>query len=297
MNIILFTISILAISFAIYEKYNSNRLLKNLNNMLDKGLSSDYSEDVFDETNLSKIESKLYRLIDANKLSQDNLEIEYKRVQSLIGDISHQTKTPIANILMYLELLLESELDEDSRILAEEIKPHVNKLHFLIQALIKTSRLEMGIIKVKPEKNNLKTLLNNIYNDFVPTAKGKDIAIELIDNGDIFSNFDTKWTQEALSNILDNAIKYSPKNSIIKIKYYSYEIFNRIDIIDNGIGIDEENYGRIFERFWRDSSLSRVEGVGIGLYLTREIINQQGGYIKVNSVKDNGSIFSIFLPK
>ena len=108
--------------------------------------------------------------------------------------------------------------------------------------------------------------------------------------------FDVKWTTEAIENIVDNAIKYTPEGGDITLAVTSYELFLRIDIADTGIGIAESEYADIFKRFYRSQAVNTIEGVGIGLYLARQIITGQGGYIKVTSTLGQGTTFSVFLP-
>ena len=133
--------------------------------------------------------------------------------------------------------------------------------------------------------------------------KGIDLALFLCqipilfgNDTDAFAVFDFKWTAEALANIVDNAIKYT-EHGTITISAVSYEMFARIDISDTGSGIPETEQAKIFARFYRSNSVQKQEGVGIGLYLDRQIISGEGGYIKVASVPGKGSTFSIFLPK
>ena len=113
---------------------------------------------------------------------------------------------------------------------------------------------------------------------------------------DISGTFDPKWTAEALANIVDNAVKYT-EQGLITISAVSYEMFVRIDISDSGIGISENEQAQIFARFYRSKNVQEQEGVGIGLYLARQIISGESGYIKVASVLGEGSTFSVFLPK
>ena len=113
---------------------------------------------------------------------------------------------------------------------------------------------------------------------------------------DAFAVFDGKWTAEALANIVDNAIKYT-EHGTIRISAVSYEMFARIDIADTGLGIPESEQAKIFARFYRSKAVQEQEGVGIGLYLARQILSGEGGYIKVDSVPGKGSTFSVFLPK
>ena len=169
------------------------------------------------------------------------------------------------------------------------------KLRFLIDSLIKLSRLENGIISLSPQHTALQSLLQGIAEQYSAKAAEKGLSLSLHDT-DIFATFDSKWTAEALANIVDNAIKYT-EHGAIKISAVSYEMFARIDISDTGTGILESEQAKIFARFYRSNSVQKQEGVGIGLYLARQIISGEGGYIKVSSVPGKGSTFSVFLPK
>ena len=113
---------------------------------------------------------------------------------------------------------------------------------------------------------------------------------------DIILAHDRKWTSEALFNILDNAVKYTPADGDIQVSVQSWEFYVKIDITDSGKGIAESRQGMIFKRFYREKEVHDVEGIGIGLFLTREIVTLQGGYIKVTSAVGSGSTFSVFLP-
>ncbi|MCR5122297.1 MAG: sensor histidine kinase, partial [Ruminococcus sp.] len=128
-----------------------------------------------------------------------------------------------------------------------------------------------------------------------PKAESKKIVIKYTRESHT-AKFDSKWTREALFNILDNAVKYSPEKSSIAVDVQMYEMFVCISVSDNGIGIAEDELPRIFGRFYRGQNVREQSGVGIGLYLSRRIIEEQGGYITVESVPGKGSVFRIFLP-
>ena len=168
------------------------------------------------------------------------------------------------------------------------------KLHFLIDSLVKLSRLENGIISLAPQRAALQPLLEGLIAQHTAKAAEKGLSLQLLDT-DGFATFDAKWTAEALSNIVDNAIKYTTHGTIT-ISAVSYEIFARIDILDSGPGIPESEQAKIFTRFYRAKTVHEQEGVGIGLYLSRQIISGEGGYIKVTSAPGKGSTFSVFLP-
>jgi signal transduction histidine kinase len=276
--------------------FTDKKLLARLDKMLEDGINGTFSESDYDETQLSKLESKWLRYLTSSKLSAQKTEQEREKLQELVSDISHQTKTPLSNILLYTQLLQEQDIDGQSRQLVDEIRQQSEKLEFLIQSLVKTSRLETGTFQLAPLKNNIDSVIDAAIEQITPKAKSKQIKI-MYSSQSHTAKFDIKWTREALFNILDNAVKYSPRNSVIKITVYAYEMFACVSVADQGIGIPEEELPRIFGRFYRGQNVREQNGVGIGLYLCRQIIEGQGGYITVESTVNQGSIFKIFLPR
>lgn len=278
----------------LYQK--TSKTINRLDSMIESAISDNFSETDFSEEKLSRLEAKMYRYLSKGKAAQKQTMAEKNTIKELVSDISHQSKTPIANILLYTELLKEKEiLNEEAKGFVNQIAVQTEKLNFLIQSLIKTSRLETGIIAVVPKEQKIKELLEAIKYNFAGQPENKILIFREVP--DISACFDLKWTIEAISNIVDNAVKYTPEQGKIAVSVKEYEMFVRIDIEDNGIGISEEETAKIFLRFYRSQRVSDEKGVGIGLYLTREIISRQGGYIKVSSELEKGSCFSVFLPK
>lgn len=294
---IFFIIIIISLIFLTAFMYiRTSRTLKRIDNMLDNAINNTFSETGFTEERLSRLESKMYRYISAGQTAQSRVIAERNAVKTLVSDISHQTKTPISNILLYTQLLDETpQLSDSTGYIISNINEQAEKLNFLIQSLIKVSRLESGIVSVVPKENSVKQLLDNM--DFAIPAQNKDISIVIKDIPDINACFDMKWTNEAVSNLIDNAVKYTPPGGTVAVSAKEYEMFVRIDVADTGIGISEDETAKIFTRFYRSPSVSDEKGVGIGLYLAREIITREGGYIKVDSKPGKGSVFSVFLPK
>ena len=258
-------------------------------------MDGSFSESTFDESKLSSLETKFAHYLSAAETSSRNVAKEKDRIKSLIADISHQTKTPIANLLLYSELLMEEDFPASAKANVDALYNQSEKLRFLIDSLVKLSRLENGIISLSPQHTALQPLLQGITEQYSTRAAEKGLTLYLHDT-DIFATFDSKWTAEALANIVDNAIKYT-EHGTITISAESYEMFARIDISDTGSGISESEQSKIFARFYRSKNVREQEGVGIGLYLARQIISCEGGYIKVASAPGKGSTFSIFLPK
>lgn len=292
--LLIIIIILIAAICAIYLR--TSKILTCVDKMIDSAISNNFEESSFTEKRLSKLESKMYRFLISRNTALKKINSEKDVIKTLISDISHQTKTPISNILLYSQLLKEiPDLDNNAKEISNQIEIQTEKLSFLISSLIKTSRLENGIINVVPKENSIKKLLKSI--NFKSIAAEKQIICNIEPTPEITAVFDFKWTLEAISNIVDNAIKYTPRNGKITVTTAEYEMFVRIDVADTGIGISEEDTTKIFTRFYRSADVSNEKGVGIGLYLSREILSKEGGYIKVSSQQGKGSVFSIFLPK
>jgi signal transduction histidine kinase len=277
---------------------SSKKYLRKLDAMLDEAIAGAFQAKTCDESMLSKIESKMARFLGSAQLRREQIENEQGRVRSLISDISHQTKTPIANIALYTQLLGEQDLTDEQRKLAGQIAKSSDKLNFLIQALVKTSRLESGIITVEPHSADVCDLIDAAVSECKSKADAKNITLTaLCNDAPITSKYDLRWCAEALSNIIDNAVKYTQPGGDVTIGAIEYEMFARVDVTDTGRGIRESDLPKVFGRFWRAAESADNSGVGIGLYLAREIVTACGGYIKIKSELGKGSTFSVFLPK
>lgn len=241
---------------------------------------------------------------DLNKLSKSinikikNLDKEKENIKELVTDISHQLKTPLASLKLYNSLLLEEDLEEEDR--TEFLKTSgmsINKLQSLIESLVNISRLETSMISIKKENKNIKATIIKAIESVKPKAINNFISINLNDFDDKIVPHDLKWTEECIFNILDNAVKYTNLKGKIDIYVQDAINFIRIDIKDNGIGIDKNEFNNIFKRFYRSEEVQDLEGSGVGLYLSRKILESQGGNIIVSSQKGEGSKFSLFLTK
>lgn len=275
--------------------FKTNQIINRLNQMIDNAIEGRPIENGFDESKMSALETKLSRFLAANSATKTQLAEEKTKINELISDISHQTKTPLSNILLYTQLLSERDLPMQDRDLVTALIEQAEKLNFLVSSLVKTSRLETGVISVTPKSSAIQGLIDDVAAQAQPKAADKQIHL-ITASTSIMANFDPKWTGEALYNIIDNAIKYTPYGGNVTISATAYQLFCRIDIIDTGMGITEEEVPKVFSRFYRSPCVSDREGVGIGLYLARKIISAQSGYIKVKSLPGTGSTFSVFLP-
>ncbi|OAB41460.1 sensor histidine kinase [Paenibacillus glacialis] len=296
-SVVAMVVLVFAFLSVLYMRHREKTTIQRMNELLDSAINNTFSEPTYDETMISALESKLSRFLTLSKSSESNIAEERNRIKALVSDISHQTKTPISNIMMYAQLLQEQgELSEQSKSCVEEITIQSEKLSFLIQALVRTSRLETGLITVNPMQSSVAVLLMNAVDAVTKKAEENQITVNVTCDHNLQAFFDPKWTEEAIYNILDNGVKYTRAGGHIWISAVAYELFTRIDIEDNGIGIEEQDINNIFKRFYRSVHVNPYEGVGIGLYLTREIVSVEGGYIKVKSELGKGTVFSVFLP-
>ena len=278
---------------------DARRTVRRLDRMLSTAIDGGCGEESFDESAPSALESRMARFLNGSARSLRGVQRQRESIQRLLSDISHQTKTPLANLRLYSSLLMEEELTPRQREQAQVILQQSEKLSFLIETLVKLSRLETDVLAVTPKSQPLSPLLERAASQAKAAAEQKGIALQLHlqQQAEMRALYDLRWTAEALGNLLDNAVKYTPPGGCIQVSATQYELFCRIDVHDNGIGIAEEEQAQIFGRFYRGRQVREQEGLGIGLYLAREIAQKQGGYLKLSSRPGQGSTFSLYLPR
>ena len=282
----------------LHNRYNDD-LLEQIT-LLIEALVEQQERQIFSEaedTLTARLQHQLLKLRNILTAQNQMLAQEKEQIKTLISDISHQIKTPIAAANTFAELLSDGELSAEERTeYITTLQMSLGKLTFLTNSLIKMSRLESGIISLKLEKNSLNEIVLQAVKTVYAKAKEKDILITFECDQAFEAVLDFNWTAEAISNVIDNAVKYTPQGGFVRLQITEYPSFLRLDISDSGVGIPEEEQAKIFGRFYRGKQSVGTDGVGIGLYLTREIINKQNGYMKVSS-DENGSTFSMFLKK
>ena len=285
-----------ALGAVFYSRWRTARLLARLDEMLAAAMDGSFTEQRFDESRLSALESRLAQYLAASSVSAQNLQAQKNQISALVSDISHQTRTPVANLQLYAQLLAEQPLGPEGRACAEAIETQAQKLQSLIEALVKTSRLESGVLALHPAPGELAPMVERAAAQYAPKAAARGLSLTM---GPIAGSavFDPKWTEEALCNLLDNAVKYTPAGGAVTVSVQAYELFAAVRVRDTGPGIPEEEQAKIFGRFYRAPAAYQAEGVGIGLYLARQIAAGQGGYLKVESVPGAGSTFSLYLPR
>ena len=282
----------------LHNRYNDD-LLEQIT-LLIEALVEQQERQIFSEaedTLTARLQHQLLKLRNILTAQNQMLAQEKEQIKTLISDISHQIKTPIAAANTFAELLSDGELSAEERTeYITTLQMSLGKLTFLTNSLIKMSRLESGIISLKPEKNSLNEIVLQAVKTVYAKAKEKGILITFECDQTFEAVLDFNWTAEAISTVIDNAVKYTPQGGFVRLQITEYPSFLRLDISDSGVGIPEEEQAKIFGRFYRGKQSVGTDGVGIGLYLTREIINKQNGYMKVSS-DENGSTFSMFLRK
>ena len=279
---ILAILAVCAIAFAI-ERRKNQRILDRFERILG-GESADHIAD----EHLTPTERRLITRLCELETREAKVQNGYKSISSLVAEIAHQSKTPLSSILMY------TELSENGGI----IRTQTEKLSFLMDSLTKLAKCEGGLIaeNLSPKENSVKELLRQVIEANFTAADAKNIEIRCDVPDDLTAVFDLRWTAEAVGNILDNAVKYSPDRCEITISACAYDMFVRIDIADHGCGIPEDELCHIWKRFYRGKNAENHSGVGIGLYLTANILNTEGGRVSAKS-DGNGSTFTVFLPK
>lgn len=287
---VLISLLVLIIGILLYKYIVLRNEMSELSDYIDKALDGNLEITEFDEKELSKIKSKLIKFLYANQVKEAKINTEKNKTKDLIADISHQTKTPITNLSLYISLLEDDPKDE----YLEIIKYELNKLEFLIQNLVKSSRLESDIISLQKNQANLKDIVEDVLREFKVILDEKNISINLKDQ-DLIFDLDERWLKEAIHNLVDNAIKYSPNGSTINISVYKSYLNYNLDIENECTDLSEETLPKIFERFYRGKNSVSKDGLGLGLFIAREIIEKHGGNIRA-SLDENRIKFSVDFP-
>ena len=249
------------------------------------------------EDRISKLTHKANRITRMLTDETTRAKAEKETVQGFISDLSHQMKTPLSGIAMYTELMLEPDITyENTQEFLSRVKISVDKLQWMTDSLIKLSRLETGIIALNVTRTGIRDTIMQAVTLVQGEAYRHDITVIVNDFKDLPLCHDKKWTVEAIVNILDNAVKYSPTGGVITVDMTLLQQYVKIVISDTGIGIPKEEWNKIFKRFYRGQNVKDKEGVGLGLYLVRVIMESQGGYVMVGADKEIGTDFSLFLP-
>lgn len=228
------------------------------------------------------------------------LREEEDSTKALITDISHQLKTPLASLRMSYELITGDAVTEDEqREFQAQGEKEMQKLEELLDELVNLSRLEAHMITLKPVSASLKETITEAVSQIYMKARQKDIAVGVEMETDFTVCHDVKWTTEALANVLENAVKYSEAHTAVTVRVTPLVKNVLIAVEDEGMGIDKEEIARIYQRFYRGTRAKELvkEGAGVGLYLTRMILERQGGTISAKRKANRGTVFQMTLPR
>lgn len=276
-----------------------SQIVAALSDLLDS-LSELERQEVFPEnedTLLSKLQSKTDKIVTTLRLQNEWERAEHENIKGLVSDLSHQLKTPISNLKMYTEFLKNPHVTiEERQQYLHILDLSVERLIFLSESMIKVSRLESGLITLHCEKQSINETILQAVKDIYTDAKKADIMIAYKEEISCDILHDRRWTAEACFNLLDNAVKYGKPGNEIILAVRELGLTIEISVTDQNEPISGEERTRIFERFYRGQNACEKDGIGIGLYLAREIIEKQGGCLSVHPV-GQGNRFSIVLPK
>ena len=295
---IILILTVILICTIIYYRRKISSFSEELIRILDD-MTAENSPDfkITEDTVDGKINIRLKRLYEILNGKTEQSKRDKEKMQSLISDISHQVKTPVANLKMYMQILSRRDMKEEKRCEFLELSlAQTEKLEFLMQALVKMSRLETGIISFEKEKISAAEIIGESLVQIIPAAENKNITVQVNCPENIFVFCDRKWTTEAVFNILDNAVKYTPENGSVTVSADINDFYAQIKIKDSGAGIPETEQAKIFGRFYRSEAVKNIDGLGIGLFLSRNIISGQGGFIIVKSEPPHGTEFIVNIP-
>ncbi len=250
------------------------------------------------DTLFEKIVTQIQRISEINYANEKILEQKQEDMKQFLAEISHQIRTPLANMETYLALLEDDSVTEEKQTYLKAVTNSEQKIHFLIEKFMIAARMENRIIQIHKQILDLKETVAEAIFQVYQKAQVKKIYIEIQEEKDIEKMVlhDKNWICESIYNLLDNSIKYSPENSKIMVCMEDNEMFTEIRVEDEGIGITPKEENKIFQLYYRGENTYQQEGFGMGLFITREIVKKHDGFMRVKR-KNKGLAMSIFLPK
>lgn len=292
--IVLFNVLYMAIIF-IYLKQRDkkiNQITQYINEIKNRKYDLDINENSEDE--LSNLKNELYKITIMLKEESEISRQDKENIKMSVEDISHQLKTPLTSIVIMLDNLKDNpNMDEDTKQrFIFEISKQVDWINWLVISILKLSRLEANVVKFSDKKINVKKFIDEIIDNLEIPIEIKNQKIIIEGNEDASFIGDYKWQQEAITNIIKNAIEHNKENGKITIKYEENVLFTKITIIDEGQGIAKEDLKHIFERFYKAQN-SSDNSVGIGLSLAKNIIEKNNGMINCKSEIGKGTEFIV----
>lgn len=292
--IILFIVALTLIFF----RYNSSqgKKINEITRYIEEINKKNYKLDIEDnsEDELSILKNELYKVTVMLKELAENSQNDKLKLKDSLSDISHQLKTPITSIIIMLDNILDDkEMPENIRNeFIKDIKREIINIKFLVESILKLSKIDSNTVKFIKKEVNIKELITEALKNISMMRDIKNIKINVKGNDVDAITCDIKWQIEAITNILKNCIEHSKENGEITIEYGKNNIYTEIKIIDYGTGIEKQDLPHIFERFYKGKNSSN-DSIGIGLALSKSIIESNNGYIEAESVLGKGTIFTI----
>lgn len=292
---IVLTAAFLGVVFwSIYEKRKTYRMIDSL---LDKAMNQEeISDSDVKEGEYSALVGKIRHLQEVLESHVQSAQEEKNQVKSLVSNMSHQLKTPLANLSVYTELMGSTTLSEKERaVFSEKMKKQTEKLDWIVESLSKMVKLEQNIERFEMQDTSIRQTILDAVDTVYEKMETKKIRFELQPFEDRKLSHNRRWTTEVFVNLMENAVKYTESGGEISICVQPYELYTEIQISDTGRGIRKEEWNHIFKRFYRSPEVENIEGSGIGLYLSNLILEKENGYMTVKSEFGKGSCFSVFL--
>lgn len=275
------------------RKRELEKISDNLAKIMDKkelSRPSEYTDDL-----ISKIDHQVFRLQTMTEQYEETLKNDREEIKNLIAQIAHQLRTPLTNMEAYLEFLEEDLEEEERRKYLQAVKLSEEKIYFLTESFIKMSRLQGEVIQIQKEEADIVLTVARAMKQIQKKAEEKQIKMELQGEKSIIFQHDENWICEAVFNLLDNAVKYSKQGTTVRAGAEKNEMFVKIWVRDEGIGILPGEENKVFQRFYRGDNAAGAQGFGLGLFLTREIVLKHGGFVRIKREK-TGTTVEIYLP-
>lgn len=294
--LVLVVIILVIYLFFIINKFKRTKKINKIIELISKINRRNFAIDVEDytEDELSALKQEIYKTSLMLRSEADNSLKDKLNLKDSLSDISHQLKTPLTSITIMIDNILDNEeMDiKTRRKFLINIKREIININFLVQNLLKISKFDANVIKFNKEEVFIKDIVNEAIKKVSALSELKGISIKVSGDKNATINCDFMWEVEAISNIIKNSIEHINSDGFVEINYTKNKVYSRILIRDNGIGIDSDDLPYIFDRFYKGKNTSR-DSVGIGLALSKSIIEKDNGSVSVKSTPNIGTIFTI----
>lgn len=287
---------ILTILILCVFNHKENKKIKKITNYIKEINNQNYELDILSnsEEDLSLLKNEIYKTAITLNEQAILLTKDKNTIKDSLSDISHQLKTPLTSITLMIDSLKDNKnlSDENKNKILNNIHRKISNINFLVHSLLKLSKFDANTVVFKDELNKIEDILIEVKDNLSILSDLKDITINIKGNKKDKIYCDYKWQVEAITNIVKNCLEYSNPSTNINIYYESNDLFSKIIIRDNGIGMNEYDVKHIFDRFYKGKN-SSSDSVGIGLALSKSIVEKDNGYITVDSKLGKGTTFII----